>query len=117
MRFRVWLENKTIEIPLVDIITSKKALIQAFNDFKDGRESRTNGPIQVWKNGDKYQIIDGYHRFIAAIFSRNKTIKSEIIEQGHSSFIKPNDQFHYTPSLSYKDLEDLADRELINDLG
>lgn len=121
MKFRIWLENQTIEIPLTNIIASKKAIVQAFRNWKDGRESRTNGPVQVWQIDDNnYQLIDGYHRFIAAILSTNKTIKSEIIGQGHSEYwtiTKQNDRFHYTPSMTYKNLERLDIEELVNDLG
>lgn len=121
MKFRIWLENQTIEIPLANIIASRKALVQAFNNFKYGRESRASGPVQVWQIDDNdYQLIDGYHRFVAAMLTKHKTIKSEIIGQGHSAYwtiTKPNDQFRYTPSITYKNLENLADRELIDDLG
>jgi hypothetical protein len=121
MKFRIWLENQTIEIPLVNIVVSRKALVQAFRNWKDGRESRTFGSVGVWQIDDNnYQLIDGYHRFVAAILNNNKTIKSEIIGQGHSEYMtitKPNDRFRYTPSMTYKDLEHLDIEELIDDLG
>jgi len=118
--FKIWLENKTIKIPLHDLIISKKALIKGFNNIKDGRESRTYGPIEVWQINDKYQIVDGYHRVIDAIINGKETIESQIIGQGYPTYYyiaKPNDQFHYEKSINYNDLQNLADQDLLDQLG
>lgn len=123
MKFRTWLENESeiIKVPLGEILAFRKAVVQAFGDFKQGRESRTIGPVHIWKTEDnKYQLVDGYHRFIYAIIHQYKTIDCEIIGSGYSdywSITKPEDQFHYKTSMTYKDLENLADEELLRDLG
>ena len=121
MEFRQWLESQTLQIPLADIVASRRAVVDAFTNFSNGRESRTNGPAEVWQTEDgHYQLLDGYHRFIAAIVSGRKTLPSEVTEQGRSNYRKvvgPSDRFAYKPSMTYKDLEHLADMELLADLG
>jgi hypothetical protein len=116
----MWLENRTLRIPLDQIVASRKAVLAAFLNFKDGRESRTHGPVDLWKIDDThYQLIDGYHRFVAAIISNQKTIPFNIIGQGESdywSITKSKDRFIYNHTMSYKDLENLSDMELLNDL-
>lgn len=118
--FRVWLENQIIQIPLGNLLISRKGLVQAFNDYKDGRESRTAGPVHVWQTEDnKYQLVDGYHRIVNAILHGQQTIQAEIIGRGYSDYwaiTKPKDQFQYKSSMTYNDLQDVADKELLDDL-
>lgn len=120
MKFKLWIENQIIEMQMQDLLVSRKGLVQAFNDYKDGKESRTHGPVHVWQtDNNKYQLIDGYHRFVFALISGQKTIKAEIIGKGYSDYwviTKPEDAFEYNPSITYRDLQNLADKELYNQL-
>lgn len=120
MNFKLWIESQIIQIPISDLLIFRKSLIQAFSDFKDGRESRTDRPIEVWQTEDgKYQLIDGYHRIVAALIHGQKIIKAEIVGKGYSDYwsvAKPRDQFHYRHNMTYQDLQDLADKELLRDL-
>jgi len=75
--------------PLSALSVSKRGLLGAIADIKQGRPSKTDEPILIYYNTEKrqYLVEDGYHRVAQAYLNKEKTIPANIYSSQYSDYV------------------------------
>lgn len=84
------------DFPIKALSISKKSAADTMNDIDRGFPSKSSGLVEILYNSKTNQFIitDGYHRVIAAIRKKQKTIESKIWSTTYSDYyanVNPDD--------------------------
>ena len=81
--------NKKFKILIKDIILNKDEIESAVDNISRGLRAITQGPLEVYyhPSEDKYELSNGYHRIIEALFQGKKEI--EAISKGTATWDLP----------------------------
>jgi hypothetical protein len=108
------------EIPVDNLLVSRRSMFGTMQDFEDGKSSRTTGPLEVWKMEDgSLQLINGYHRLFQSLLMGCKKVTIQIVGEGYTDYwtkTSSTDKFHFDTNLKFGGLEDLADDDILIDL-
>jgi len=119
--------SEFLRIPIGDLVVNRNSLFDAYEDcFWRNACSRTRGPVKVIEiEGEpgKYQLVDGYHRFVTFLINRRHKSDGGYIpvEVSHAYLdrdwaITPmNQRWEYISRKKYANLEDLAVRSILDD--
>lgn len=99
------------------LLTSRKSIFNALhNDIRNGRLSKSTGPLEVWKLSDgRLLVVDGYHRLVEAMLKGKKYLNVEVVGEGYTDYwATPNDDvFMFDNYSQYLGLEGLADETIL----
>lgn len=82
MKFTEWLEavnNNLIVVNIEDIRPDKNNMEIAVDSLYKGMFSVDQGPIEVYKNRNKYVVSDGHHRLLQAIIRGAATVAVKVL--------------------------------------
>jgi len=105
----------SICIKLSDLIISKRILYWALSDCAQGEFSKTHGSLVVTPAGNKYRLVDGYHRLVEILMTWKKEVVC-IIDEDTDCDIQEDDMFRFNESERFCGLEVLADSEHLEDV-
>tara|TARA_R100000808_G_C2141731_1_gene149555 strand:+ start:1240 stop:1731 length:492 start_codon:yes stop_codon:yes gene_type:complete len=107
------------------IVAHKRSLRRAYeNCVMKGECTRTDAVIDVMPipgEKDKYQLCDGYHRFILSLFRKEDSgiVNIDISDwaQGRYGIAKPDERWYFDDDKEWKGLEDIPEEgtDLPND--
>lgn len=81
MRFKLWLESGTINIPITKLYGWKPKTDEVYEDIRAQRLSRSTGPVIVSRLDTPrgaFFILDGYHRIVEAALAGATTVEATI---------------------------------------
>ena len=105
----------SICVSLSDLIMSKHLLYWALSDCSQGEFSKTFGPIVVRAQGNKYILIDGYHRLIELMMVWKRDVVCMISETENRE-VGEDDLFKFVESDRFCGLEILSDTAHLEDV-
>lgn len=81
------LASSRFKLKAEEILTAQKSADAAYRNIKEGRKSKTKGPLEVWKLEDgRYLLTDGQHRFIQGLLQGKTEFEVEQIGEGYSDY-------------------------------
>lgn len=114
INFTEFLENnQKFKILIKDIILTKDEIVSAVDNISRGLGSITQGPLEVYHHPseDKYELSNGYHRIIEALFRGKKEI--DVISKGTATWDLPKDIFSPDFDKKYFGMEDFVEEYIL----
>ena len=104
-------ENK---LPVSQLLVNDDGLRQATYNTMDGKGSRTQGPLSVWKLEDgRHLLVDGHHRLVRHLLNGATAVPYKVIGEGYTDYYAiPQKPFQYKKS-RYGGLERFAEGKLL----
>ncbi len=76
-----------VHISSKGILASDDGFEKACQDNRKGKESKTTGPLDVWKTEDgKLLLVDGYHRFAQGVNDGVKSFDVKVVGEGYTDY-------------------------------
>lgn len=114
INFAEFLENnKKFTISIKNIILTKDEVESAVDNISRGLGSMTQGSLEVYYHPlqDKYELSNGYHRIIEALFQGKKEI--DVISKGTATWDFPQDIFSPDFNKKYFGMEDFIEEYVL----
>jgi hypothetical protein len=104
----------SICIDIQDLILSKRLLYLALSNCSHYEFSKTCGPLAVKQVGNKYKLVDGYHRLVKLMLFLE--IKVNCVPSEKDLDIEDDDLFVHKPQNKFRGLEVFSDVNYLEDV-